>query len=252
MSATQAPATNAQHLLEQMCAMGRAAEIHYWHRNEPRTARTQLIELRQDCIYIAKPQCIGADVVIRGDSPITIYIPLRKEIYAFRSRMLKPAVSLDLNEQKRIIGAAIERPSTLELQQRRHDYRVSLAVYEIAVSLHQLAGEDYTEAPINACRFGGRLTNVSSSGFAVLIPKCRCPRLRLWDPFVASFRLPGHDTPLLLPVQLRHARRVHGGESISIGLRVIDQDGRFVRKQLQTINRFISSEQRRQLQNGKI
>lgn len=234
-------------MLAEICSRGQAAEIHYWHRNEPRVARTQLIELGEEQIKISKPQCIGADVVIRVGTPITIYFPYAKDIFAFKSTILEPTTIFSLNRNKKIVGVAIERPTEIVRQQRRHDYRVSLAVYDIRAWMHRLVEGDVRQAPINADRFEGRLTNISTSGFGIILPSNKCPRMKLWDHFMSRFSLP-EQGDFMLPVQLRHARRVHEGENIVMGFRFCDVDDPHVRRQSTRLSRFITSEQRRQLQ----
>ena len=65
---------------------------------------------------------------------------------------------------------------------------------------------------------------------------CRAPCL-----VCLNRQLPRHPKLNWLPVQLRHARRIHDGENISMGLRLACQEERFVRRQVQAINRFITA-----------
>ncbi len=242
-------------VLAEICSRGQAAEIHYWERNEPRTARTQFIQLDDDVIRIAKPQCIGRDVVIRVGSRVTMYFPYCGEIMAFETELKNPTVVFELNRSKKIIGVEIARPQGLLRQQRRHDYRITLSRYHLNIHMHEAAlatGSQLALAtPIPARRMTGRMTNISAAGFGFLVPKAGCVRFKLWDLFIANFQLPETETRLWLPAQIRHARRIHDGENVQIGLRLAYQDHPDVRKQIPYLQRFIQAEQRRQLQQKK-
>jgi len=214
-----------------------------------------LIQLRDETIRIARPQCIGRDVVMRVDSRVTVYFPYCGEIMACEAKIVNSTVMFELNREKRIVGVEITRPTSLQKQQRRHDYRVTLARYDVRVALHEAGLEPDAElafsAPLQARRMRGRMTNVSAAGFGVLVPKSECVPFKLWDLFFSRFHLPNMEKPLLLPAQIRHARRIHDGESVQIGFRIAHQDDPRIRNTFPLLRRFINAEQRRQLQAKK-
>ncbi|MEW6198126.1 MAG: PilZ domain-containing protein [Planctomycetota bacterium] len=241
--------TQERERLEQACARNQPADIHYHEGSELRTARTRLLAIAGDELYIDRPQCIGQNVVLAKDMPLTLYLLIASELYAFSSRVVRPVVTLDLNRRRQVTGVALRMPAELRKQQRREQFRLSLAKADVAANLHKTSADAIDVVPRDAPRFTGRIVNISLGGVAVLYDVGRTPPLAPGEVLFVEFTLPEAKSPLVFPVEVRHFRSVRDDESRICGLRFLDTAAPAVREQVQQLNKFIAEEQRRQLRH---
>lgn len=235
--------------LEQACARNQSADLHYHEGPELRTARTRLLAIAGDELYIDQPRCIGQDVLLAKDKSLTVYLLIDSELYAFSSRVVRPRVEVDLNRQRRIVGVALRMPAQLRKQQRREQFRLSLAKADVAANLHKTSADAADVVPLDAPRFRGRVVNISLGGVGVLYDVSRTPPLAPGEILFIEFALPEAESPFVFPVEVRHLRSVRDDENRICGLRFLDTTAPAVRGQVQRLNKFIAAEQRRQLRH---
>jgi DNA-binding response OmpR family regulator len=95
-----------------------------------------------------------------------------------------------------------------------------------------------------ALELQGALSDLSATG-ACLVTKADADRLLFCvDSFTVCFRLPGSDSPLEMPVSIRH-RRAHG-DGIAYGIRFDTSGSPELLEQLEEIADFVFSRQRTQ------
>ncbi len=237
----------ARALLEGMCAQNRSAEVHYWRGDELCSARMRLLDISDDEIRVDKPQCIGREVILRHGTSLTVYFSHSGTLYAFKSKVTKPILRFDLNHRKSIVGMALKVPTEVSEEQRRHDFRLSLARYDITATLHETSPQDVNSAPISAAQFAGRLINISATGLGMLFDTDRCPKCSHWDIFYIQYCLPKINEPFVLLVEVRHARAIHDGLEKIVGFKFLDTRELLIKVQLRHIAEFLAAEQRRQL-----
>jgi len=234
-------------LLADACVRNTSAELHYHVDDELHTARTRLLGLNGDELQLDKPQSIGQPVRLSRDTRVTVYIVAGGELWAVDGVVAKTAAELELNRARRITGMTLRLTSVPRREQRREQFRVSLAKYELPVALHRLAEDLLDAAPRDAQRFNGRAVNISVGGVAVLCDARHSPQLAVQDLLFAVFGLPNVDRQLALPVEVRHTRPVHDGLEFIVGLRFVQPQSPPIRMQLQRVDRFVVEEQHRQL-----
>lgn len=235
--------------LAQACARNQSADIHYHEGPELRTARTRLLAIAGDELHIDRPQCIGQDILLAKDKSVTVYLLIDSELYAFSSRVVRPRVEVDLNRQRRIVGVALRTPGQLRKQQRREQFRLSLAKADVAASLHKTSVDVADVVPLDAPRFSGRVVNISLGGVGVLYDVGRAPPLAPGEVLFIEFALPEVESPFVLPVEVRHIRGVRHDENRICGLRFLDTTAPLIREQVAQLNKFLADEQRRQLRH---
>ncbi len=239
-------------LLERACARNQPAEIHYTEANELRSARGRLIAIDDETISLDKPQCIGREPNLISDTPLRVYFMFDGAYFGFKSVVACSSLDVDLSRRKRVTGMTIRIPTRVREEQRRQDFRLSLAKHEITAELHETTPDNISAAPVGAVRFSVRLTNISTGGVAALCAAAKCPKLLEWDVFYLRFDLAGVPEPLVLPAEVRHLRSLRDGEVRVIGLRFISAKEPAMRAQIQQINRFIADQQRIQLREKRI
>lgn len=240
----------AEHkLLEQACARNQSAEIHYHEGAELRTARTRLLGTVGNELFIDRPQCIGQDVVLPENKLLTVYLVIESELYAFRARVVRSRVEVDLNRQRRVPGVALGMPSAVRKQQRREQFRLSLARTDVPASLHGTSPDAVDVVPLDAPRFKGRIVNISLGGLGVLYDTSACPPLTSGMTLFVQFTLPEIELGFVFPVEARHVRHVRDEADRIVGLRFLDTTVPAIQVQIQQLNKFIVDEQRRQLRH---
>ncbi len=243
----QAVQETALELLEAACERNLAAEIHYEEHDEFRRARTRLLSVQDEEVHVDQPQSIGSQVALRPRQMLTVYFVLENTAYAFRTTIIRPIIVTDLNHQKRVKGAALKLPSKVSQEQRRHDFRLSLANNKIDVSFHRTDPDQSDSCPIDSERFEGRITNMSGGGLAIMLPVRPGIHFRVSERLYILFALPGVDERLVMPVEVRNQRRIHDDENLILGLQFRDDPAINTRPLLQRIRRFISDQERAQL-----
>ena len=147
---------------------------------------------------------------------------------------------------------AVAFPAQVKQQQRRGDFRLSLAGYDdLTAAVHAGTVAHGGAAPIDAPRFVARLLNISAGGVCALFDG---PGTRKWqtgDVFFFTFTLPGIEAPFVTANQLRHLRRIHDGQSTVAGFKFLPWPLVSMKSRVQEITRFIAAEQRRQLRRGR-
>lgn len=250
--ATETPLSNRdRNLLAEACARNQSAEIQFSEHGEKRSARVRLIAFDDELLHTDRPQCIGRDVHLRDHMPLTVYFAHDQGHFAFRSEVVRAVTTVELNRQTRVTGMAIQAPVELRRQQRRQDFRLSLAKYDIEVQSHEVSPADINLAPLDAVHFAGRLTNISAGGVGILCRAASCPKLEQWATYFMLFRLPEVPEPFVLAAEVRHIRNLHDGLEWIIGLSFIQPREPQIRVQIQRVTKFIADEQRRQLRGRR-
>ncbi len=249
MGASRSPdmSRDRQTLLAEACARNLSAELHYHVDEELCTARTRLLGVSGDELQIDRPQSIGQPLRLTRDTRVTLYIAVGGELWALDGVVARTAAEVELNRGRRITGMILRLASPLRREQRREQFRVSLAKYDVPVILHGLAEGYLDAAPCDARRLAGRAVNISVGGVAVLCDARRYSPPTVQDVLFAVFSLPIVDFQLALPVETRHVRPVHAGLECIIGLRFIQPQAPPIRVQIQRVDRFVVEEQHRQL-----
>jgi c-di-GMP-binding flagellar brake protein YcgR len=244
---TQTADIDVPELLAMACARNLSVEFHFEEDNEFRRARTRLLKIDGQTLHIDLPKCIGKRFTLRSRQIVTVYFRLAQTDYAFKSQVIGPIISTGLNHKKRVEGAVLRMPSSVRQQQRRNDYRVSIALHNIAASFGRLDNAKSDRAPIGATRYEGRVVNLSGGGVAVTVAAVAGLKFRVNDQYRITFDLPGVEQCLVLPVEVRSVRTMHNHQTLLIGFEFRARYQAENRRQIHQICKFITEEQRRQI-----
>lgn len=240
-------------LLAEACHRNTAAELHFdCGEGGLVTARVRLLGLDRQQVLTDRPQSMGKLVVFKRRQPLLVYFPLGGVRYAFRSHVVRSQCLVQLNARQRVMGMAVAFPSEVREQQRRADFRLSLAGHGAMIAeVHQGLPGDGGSAPIGAKRFSARMVNISAGGVGLLIDARETRDWRLGDTFFVSFHLPDVEAEFQMMTEFRHYRRIHDGLSAVAGFRFIPWPLVSTKAQVRHILRFIAAQQRCRLRRGR-
>lgn len=245
--------TDKYEILRQACARNTSAELHFEDRDTGLiTARVRLLDMDAERVYMDRPQSIGWTLELRPRQAVTAYFLLNGTRYAFRSRIARPHCYVRLNQAQQVPGTAVTLPSEISQQQRRAEFRISLAGYDgLKALVHGGSAEDGGSAPVDSVRRMARLLNISAGGVGALFESG--PKLR-WRPrqlLFLTFGLPDVETRFVILAELRHLRSIHQGRATVAGFRFRSWPMVPMESYRRQITRFIATEQRRQLRRGR-
>jgi c-di-GMP-binding flagellar brake protein YcgR len=239
-------------LLQAACARNTSAELHCEGDEGSLTARLRLLRVESQQLLTDEARFSGNAPALRPRQPVVIYFLQDGVRWAFRSRVRAPQVVVSLNHDFRIRGMAFQVPDQVLEQQRRADFRVSLAGRDILAELRAAATGDITACPVHADRFAGRVTNISAGGLCLLVDPDVRSGFDLGELFYAHFRLPEEDEECLLPVEVRNHRRIASSGAILVGLRFVACSLAGTPIQLRRVQHFVAAEQRRLLRARRV
>jgi c-di-GMP-binding flagellar brake protein YcgR len=235
------------------CARNTSAEVH---AEDPLagmvSSRARLLNLDEQHVYLDQPQSIGQPVALTTGQVVTVYFLMNGTRHAFRSHVVRPRCYVRLNARQQVPGISVTMPARVGQQQRRADFRISLASYQGSHALiHAGSAEGGGSAPVDALRWTARMVNVSAGGLGVLAQKGPRPHWKIGGLFFLTFRLPEYDYDFVIMAELKHVRRIHGGHSTIAGFRFLPWHLGPVKSHARQITRFIAMAQRRQLRRGR-
>jgi c-di-GMP-binding flagellar brake protein YcgR len=254
MGVATAVKPEARHgLLTEACDRNVAADLHFDGEAGARvTARVRLLRLEPELILTDRPQLMGKPVVFRPRQPVLVHFPLRGSRYAFRTQVARCHCPVRLNATQQVAGMALAMPSEVREQQRRSDFRLSLAGCEtIQAEVHLGSPEGGGSAPIDALRFSARLINISGGGVSLLVDAQEAGKWRLGDTFFVSFCLPDVEGEFRMVVELRHERRIHERRSAVAGFKFLPWPLVPLKGLVRQILKFSAAQQRRQLKRAR-
>ena len=251
--ATAAKSEKRYTLIEEACHRNTAAELHFdGGDGELAVARVRLLGLDQQQVFTDRPQSVGKPVAIHSHQVLSVYFVLGGTRYGFRSRVIRSQCMVRLNANHQVVGMAVAFPSEVREQQRRADFRLSLAGHGTMIAeVHQGARETGGSAPIDAQRFIARLLNISAGGVGLLVDAQEARGWHPGDMFFISFQLPDEESEFQMMTELRHHRPIHDGLSTVAGFQFVPWPIVPMQTHVRQIGRFIAAEQRRQLRRGR-
>lgn len=240
-------------ILTEACLRNAAAELHFDGEEGTRvTARVRLLRLEPELVLIDRPQSMGEPVVFKLGQPVQVHFPLGGTRYAFRTQVVRCHCPVKLNATQRVAGIALAMPSEVLEQQRRSDFRLSLAGCEaIQAELHLGSPDGGGSAPIDALRFSARMINISAGGLSLLVDLRAARQWTLNSTFFISFSLPEIEGEFRMLVELRHERRIHERKSVVAGFRFLPWDLVPLKASVRQIMKFTAAQQRRRLKRGR-
>ncbi len=240
-------------VLREACARNTPVELHLKQEDSGViTARVRLLMLDDGLIYIDRPQIVGGQIQLQPRQPVMVHLAVGGTRYAFRTRVKRAFCLVRLNAQQRVPGAALEMPTEMQQQQRRGDFRLSLAGQErVIVTMHPGRTDDGGSAPVDARRSSGWLANISASGVGIVADRTAGKVWKAGAHFFLSFRLPSIEAEFCVAAEFRHFRPIRSGLTVLGGFQFVPWAASQPDQYQKSITRFIASEQRRQLRRGR-
>ena len=244
--------TGVREFIADLCARNAAAEIHYeTPRDKCATARVRMLAVENDMVLTDKPQNLDRDVELHAGRTVTVHVRCGDDRCAFDSRVIKSTTLVRLNNRQRVVGMTLALPSEVKSQQRRRDFRVSVAGNAIRCRLFHEDERHERACSVYVTSVGATLANLASRGFAAAIEGPQSREFATGDRLFCSFDLPGDDVPIVIYGEVRHARLINRGDGCVLGVMTLDMPGWTQNRYGWRINRFIANEQRRKLKRRR-
>jgi len=238
-------------LLRAVCARNIPAELHLETAEAGViTTRVRLLHVDALHVYVDEPHTPAGPLPVRPRQPVVTHFLFSGTRYAFRSKVIRRC-QLRLNEHKSVTAVAIGVPGDVRIEQRRADFRLSLAGYDIPVEGHPGRPDHGGHCALMVFPFAGRLTNISAGGMGLVVDEAIAAEWQIGQVFFFVFRLPGATRDLWVMSTLRHLRGVPESLSTVAGLQFLPWPLVPMRTYVREINRFIAGEQRRRLRRGR-
>ncbi|MCB9847402.1 MAG: hypothetical protein H6814_03195 [Phycisphaeraceae bacterium] len=233
-------------LLRWGCERNTPLEIHK-HTGDVAipVARARMMCTDGERLYLDEPQTIGQPVKMGKGTAVDCFFSIGHELFMFTATVASMHCKVRLNEQKTLVGMAINLPAEIRQGQRRSRYRTSLALQTpISVTMHE-ASKDLNSSPVGAARFEGRIVDASDTGLGVLLEFDRPSKFRIFGRWFLRFQIPGESEPTTLGCELRQCRTIREGESMKIGLLAMPwPTERALREQMLPMQRYLTSVER--------
>jgi len=239
-------------LLGEVCARNTPAELHLQSGEADLvTAKVRLLRVDAKQVYVDQPQSPGKQIQVQAGQPVIVYFLVGSTRYTFRTRVVRTHCSIELNARQRVAGMTLAIPEKIREQQRRADFRLSLAGQSRTVaSMHRMEAQQPDRCPVDARRFSARLVNVSAGGIGVLIDSSELRDAQAGDVFCVSFSLSEEEEFCML-AELRHCRRSHDKLLTAAGLIFLPWSLVPLRPCVRRIARVLVAKQRKQLRRGR-
>lgn len=252
MAASTQETYNVRELLADLCARNAVTELHVESPpDDCVTARVRLIDMNDDVVFCDRPQNVNRDVELRAGQSVTAYVKSGDERWAFDTVVVKSMCMVRLNSKQRVVGMSLEIPDAIRDQQRRRDYRISLAGKNIDCEIQREHQTHRFACSVNRAAIFGRLVNLSARGFGVVVDAPHWKHLNYGDRVFCHFRLSGLIGRQVLLGEVRHQRPIRGGHSAIVGLRLCETPIAPVAGLSSRLNRFIAQEQRNRLRRRR-
>ncbi len=227
-----------------------SVELHFYDRGGAFCRiRVRMLDMAKDGrLVLDRPERSGQTVHIPHRQKLTGFVLMHGRRFRFTSRLHDGRILVSINDRQRVPGIVLDPPDQIEEQQRRRDYRVTLASDQVlTVELVAMDPAVPNACPVGARRYEARLIDISAGGmslagerraFRTLVEECCC---------FATFHLPGSSRPLDLLLEVRHAVDVWESRQRRIGCAIVPWRSSHANADTRAILRFVTQEQRRQL-----
>ncbi len=251
--ATQVDTEQCDELLIEACARNLPIELHRrTSSDELVVARSRILGLTDQNILIDTPQSGGRPLPIGKGRRLNVYFQTNNGQYEFQTQVTETRLRFDLNDEVKVLGCALRRPTSIQRGQRREDYRISLAsLDEIAAELHEVADNKPDVCPLPSKRFRGRLVDISRGGVAVKVDASERRYFDQGQRFFLTATLPLGFRQVTLLVQLRHQRPILRGDATRLGMKFLFWNPEFTLPQIQTVGRFCPAVERRSIRKKR-
>lgn len=236
MSITTSTDQSLLTIARQACAGRTTARIEI---DEPgghlQHGRTRLLSCDEQALYIERPKDQGMPLELTDGATAKVHFLLDGERYSFRTRVVEEC-SVQLGDGSSMPGFALEVPDVIHRDERRNDYRASLAKCEEVVSTIKPLGQ------ADESGFSARVMNISAGGLAAIAIDLENHVLELGKPYTVEFSLPGVSQPFHFQTQLRHLRELNGAGYV-LGLKFLpDADATQMRRAVRQVSQFVSKQ----------
>jgi c-di-GMP-binding flagellar brake protein YcgR len=252
-SATVIQSKQSTSVLEEACARNVSVEVHFEDADGAVTsARARLLGMTDELLYMDRPESGGQKASIRDGEQIKVYFLMSGKRYAFRASVAQARCSASLNATQRVTGIALSRPQEVTEEQRRADFRMSLAAYPgLTAMLHRGCAENGGSCKVDAQVFLVQLINISAGGLGTMVEAEVAGQWRSGETFFVVFELPETGQETVMLAELRHCRNVPGKRSVIAGFQFVHWEAAETKLSERHITRFIAEEQRRHLRRAR-
>lgn len=267
--ASELPGSAQLSVLHDACERNAAADFFYEDASgERELAHVRLLMVDEDAVYIDRPQQGLKVIPLWPRLPVTVCFQLKRDRYEFRTIVRDTRLLIEVKQGQRVPACALLMPRAVHKEQRRLDYRVSLASFEPIISLvrsvnwqpeeteDEQGTEDRQETD-DGCEkcpptFKAQLMNISAGGISAFTKDRMADSLGTGEELMVVFKLPMVREIFRFHVRVAHKKQNDHNRSWLLGLRFLR--GKNIvetRAAITEISRFVAFAQRLELQRGR-
>lgn len=240
---TSTSSPESQRLLDVLrlaCRRHNPAEIEFEIDEDHRQfGRMRLLRCDDDSLYIDRPAHKGMALEIPSGTAIVVHFIYESERYAFHSRIQEDCMVRLRGTTSAVPGISLEMPDQIHRQERRTDYRVSLARFtDVSAQVRVDGCTHHTPC------FVARLMNISAGGVAAILIDANGHghSLHRGCRLAIEFDLPRVDRHFSFGASLCHLRRLEGAGFI-VGLRYLPEaNAAEMRHAVRQLSQFVAKE----------
>ena len=234
MNPTTSESQSRVSAVQRACDKRGVADIELeWPDGEKQFGRMRLLEWDEHAIYTDRPTYHGMPLELACDLPVTVHFLLDGERYSFRTRIIEEC-RVCLDDKQAVPGFSLYVPGEVHRDERRHDFRTSLAKC-VEVVCEMRLSDSGRQQPFNA-----RVMNISAGGLAVIAVDLNDYEPRRGDEFIVDFNLPGINRKFTFNTEMRHLRNLKG-QGFIMGLKFLpDSNAAEMRHAVRQISQFIA------------
>ncbi len=244
--------TVATRLLAQACVRNTSVEIQLEDSSgQTKTWRTRLLFVKDERLIAEVPR-LSRDNPIPLSREIDVYMLLGGIRYRFASVVEESGLKIALNEKVRVLGMKLKLPAEVLEDQRRANYRLSLAAGEPLLVSFCLPHPSILHAcEINTQVTIARIVNISAGGLAVLVDQQYARTFQTGTNLFGVFVLPDCQGTFTVLCKIRHTQKIEASASVRAGIAFCEWPGCNLKDDQLRIMRFIASHERQYLQRRK-
>lgn len=242
-------------VLESACARNAPLEIHALqadHQVAVFRSRAIHLDAAGERLLVDRPLAANGSARLTVGEAVSVYVQLEGRRLEFRTALLEPAVTVQLNAEMRIRGAAVRLPDAIREGQRREHFRLAIAGETLTALVSPCVAEALAcDAKFPAVKCA--VMNVSNGGLLITAPAALAeflgPRQRLFT--LLPIEVDAKRVEINALCEVRHVMKLQERLTNRVGLAFVPWPGIDPAVMQRLLTRYIVDLERKMLRRRK-
>jgi c-di-GMP-binding flagellar brake protein YcgR len=250
------PTNEVLTVLETACARNAPLEIHATqadHRTVVFRSRAIQLDTAGGRLLIDKPAATNGSGSLSLNALVSVYVQLDARRLEFRTTLTELAVTVQLNAEMRVRGAAMLLPDAIREGQRREHFRLAIAGATLTARVVPLAEVEAFACPVKGPVVRCDITNVSIGGLLITAPAELADYLKPQGKLFVLLPLDIDNKPVEVNAlcEVRHVMKLQERLTNRVGLAFVTWPGTDPTLMQRTLTRYIVELERKMLRRRK-